>query len=58
MMTFFTIFLVLIGINAVMMIVSLKGVSKKAKKSTPKVSDVPSVIYSLDLLSSNYKKAV
>ncbi len=57
-MTFFTIFLVLIGINAVMMIVSLKSVSKKAKKSTPKVSDVPSVIYSLDLLTSSYKKAV
>jgi flagellar basal body-associated protein FliL len=58
MMTFFTIFLVLIGLNAVMMVVSLKSVSKKAKKSTPKVSDEPSVIYSLDLLTSNYKKAV
>lgn len=57
-MTFFTIFLVLIGLNAVMMVVSLKSVSKKAKKSTPKVSDEPSVIYSLDLLTSNYKKAV
>lgn len=59
MMTFFTIFLILIGINAVMMLVSMKSVNRKARKSIPKVSDVPSsVIYSIDLLTSNYKKAV
>ena len=57
-MTFLTIFFVLIGINAVMMFVSMKSVSKKAKKSKPEVSGAPSVIYSLDMLTSNYKKAV
>ncbi len=57
-MTFLTIFFVLIGINAVMMFVSMKSVGKKAKKSKPEVSGSRSVIYSLDMLTSSYKKAV
>lgn len=58
-MTFFTIFLVLIGINVAMMLVSMKSVSKKTTKTTAEISDLPtSAIYPLDLLTSSYKKAV
>ena len=59
MMTFLTIFLVLIGINLAMVVVSLLRVSQKSKSSSPKLSKEPtSVIYPLDLLTSSYKKAV
>jgi len=59
MMTFLTIFLVLIGINALMMLVSIKSISKKVKKPAQKMSGTPtSVIYPIDLLTSKYKKAV
>ncbi|MFS4467301.1 hypothetical protein [Maribacter sp. 2210JD10-5] len=59
MMTFFTIFLVLIGINVAMMLVSMKSIGKKTNKPAQNISDKPaSVIYPLDLATSNYKKAV
>ncbi|WP_339838229.1 hypothetical protein [uncultured Maribacter sp.] len=59
MMTFLTIFLVLIGINIAMVVVSLLSVSQKSKQSSQKLSNQPtSVIYPLDLLTSSYKKAV
>lgn len=59
MMTFLTIFLVLVGINIVMVVVSLLSVSQKSKTASPKLNDKPtSVIYPLDLLTSSYKKAV
>ncbi|MDO1513973.1 hypothetical protein Q2T41_15035 [Maribacter confluentis] len=59
MMTFLTIFLILIGINLAMVVVSLLSVSQKSKTSTKKLSNEPvSVIYPLDLLTTSYKKAV
>lgn len=59
MMTFLTIFLILIGINIAMVLLSLWSVSKKSKTSAQKLTDQPSsVIYPLDLLTSSYKKAV
>lgn len=59
MMTFLTIFLVLIGINIAMVVVSLLSVSQKSKQSSQNLSNQPtSVIYPLDLLTSSYKKAV
>ena len=59
MMTFFTIFLVLVGINIAMLVVSLLSVSQKSKQSSQKSSNQhTSVIYPLDLLTSSYKKAV
>ncbi len=58
-MTFLTIFLVLVGINIAMVAVSLFSVSQKSKTTSQKLSKQPtSVIYPLDLLTSNYKKAV
>ncbi|ASV29144.1 hypothetical protein CJ263_02280 [Maribacter cobaltidurans] len=59
MMTFFTILLVLIGLNIAMLIASLQNASKKSKKPTSISSeDNPSVIYPINLITSNYKKAV
>ncbi len=58
-MTFFTIFLILVGLNAIILLSSLQSINKKTKKPTPKFNDVPtSIIYPIDLLSTNYKKAV
>ena len=59
MMTFLTIFIVLVGINVAMVAVSLWSTSRKAKSSSQKQTAKPSsVIYPLDLLTSSYKKAV
>lgn len=58
-MTFFTIFLILVGLNAIILLSSLQSTNKKTKKPTPKFNDAPtSTIYPIDLLSTNYKKAV
>ena len=59
MTTFLTIFLVLVGINIALVVVSLLSVSQKPKKSSQKLSDQrPTAIYPLDLLTTSYKKAV
>ena len=59
MMTFFTILLVLIGLNVAMLIASLQNANKKLKKPTNISSeDNRSVIYPINLITSNYKKAV
>ncbi|WP_405410079.1 hypothetical protein [Maribacter sp. Asnod1-A12] len=59
MMTFLTIFLVLVGINIALVAVSLISVSQKAKTTAQKPTKQPtSVIYPLDLLTTSYKKAV
>jgi len=59
MMTFFSVFFILIGINAVMMIFSLNGVDVKSRKSDSEASTTSdSKIYPIDLISSKYKKAV
>ncbi|MEP2279575.1 hypothetical protein [Maribacter sp.] len=55
MMTFLTIFLVLVGINIALVVVSLISVSQKTKTSAKQPT---SVIYPLDLLTTSYKKAV
>ncbi len=59
MMTFFTILLVLIGVNAIMMVFSLNVFDRQAKKKSnhiPKQSVTK--IYPLDFVPSKYKKAV
>lgn len=59
MITFFTILFILIGLNAIMMIFSLKGTNHRTKKTTTTASTTSaSKIYPLDLVSSEYKKAV
>ena len=59
MMTFLTIFLVLVGINIALVAVSLISVSQKSKQSSQELSNQhTSVIFPLDLLTSSYKKAV
>ncbi|WP_047246050.1 hypothetical protein [Maribacter thermophilus] len=59
MMTFFTILLVLIGLNVAMVIASMKSVSKKMKKPTANIPEsTNTVIYPIDLITSSYKKAV
>lgn len=58
-MTFFTILLVLIGLNVAMVIASLQNASKKSKRPTKMISEEnQSVIYPINLITSNYKKAV
>lgn len=59
MMTFFTILFILIGINVMMMVFSFSGIEQKKKKPTNEVSDTTdSKIYPIDLISSEYKKAI
>ena len=59
MMTFLTIVLLLVCINAVMMLVSLYSVYKKANTTTKNIADATiSKIYPLDLVTSKYNKAV
>ncbi|MFH6602041.1 hypothetical protein ACEZ3G_01020 [Maribacter algicola] len=59
MMTFFSVFFILIGINAIMMFFSLTGIDQKTKKSDSTASKASeSQIYPMDLASSEYKKAV
>ena len=59
MMVFLTIFLILIGLNAVMLLASLPIWSKKATKQSPKVAKSSgSIIYPMNLLTSEFKKAV
>jgi len=59
MMTFLTIFLILIGLNAFMLLASLPIWSNKATKQSPKVAKTTaSVIYPINLLTSELKKAV
>ncbi len=59
MMTFLTIFLILIGLNAIMLLASLPILSNKAAKQSPKVAkSSSSVVYPINLLTSELKKAV
>jgi flagellar basal body-associated protein FliL len=58
MMTFLIIFLVLVGINLAMLFISLRSVGQNSKKSTKTTEQPISPIYPLDILTSNYKKAV
>lgn len=59
MTSFFTILFIILGVNAVLMIFSLSGTSQKTKKSsTSSSTSSPSKIYPIDLISSEYKKAV
>ena len=58
MTSFFTILFIIIGVNAAMMIFSLRSNKQKTKKSSTDSRAFTSKIYPLDLLSSKYKKAV
>lgn len=58
-MTFLTIFLVLIGINAVIMFFSLQKANNTTRKTPPTVSKLSdAIIYPIDLLTQEFKKAV
>lgn len=59
MMTFLTIFFVLIGINAVLLLFSLQKANNKTRNSSPSVSKLSNaVIYPIELLTQEFKKAV
>ncbi len=59
MMTFLTIFFVLIGINAVILFFSLQKANNKTRNSSPSVSKLSNaVIYPIELLTQEFKKAV
>lgn len=59
MTTFFIILFIVIGVNAAMMFFSLWNSNQKTKEnSTSKLGDSPSGVHSIDLASSDYKKAV
>ncbi|SHJ24572.1 hypothetical protein [Pseudozobellia thermophila] len=58
MMTFFTILLILIGANAVVMVLSLNGLSTEERKGNGNpVEQKSSNIYPLQDSSSKFKKA-
>lgn len=58
-MTFLTILISLIGANAIFMFFSLNGISKREQKTTQdRTSETTSKVYPIDLITSNYKKAV
>jgi hypothetical protein len=59
MMAFLTIFLILIGLNAFMLLASMPMWSKRATKKSPKVAkNSGSIVYPINLLNSELKKAV
>ena len=56
---FFIIIFILLGINAVMMLFSLSNIKKNAKKlSKNDTGSVASKIYSIDLITPKFKKAI
>ncbi len=59
MITFITLVLILVCINAVMILTSLYGANKTRSTSNTSMADSSiSKIYPLDLFSTDYKKAV
>jgi len=58
MVTFFSILLVLIGINALLFLVSFNSSPKKKEKPVKNISESTIVIFPLDLINSKYKKSV
>jgi hypothetical protein len=59
MVTFFVIFIVLIALNAALLItssISARSAATGAAKSTPAANEIK--IYPIDLLPSDYKKAI
>ncbi len=55
MLTFFTILFSILGLNIILMILSLRNSNKNPKK---KEGTTPSKVYPIDIISSKYKKAV
>ena len=58
MITFFTILFIIIGVNGVMLFISLNGTEQKRKSSAGNTETSASKIYPIDMISSKYKKAV
>lgn len=58
MITFFTILFVILGVNAIMLFMSLNGVGQKRKATEKGAETAASKIYPIDLIPSKYKKAV
>jgi len=58
MITFFTIFFIIVGINIAMMIFSLNTVGQNKRPSSDEAKSQTSEIFPIELLSSKYKKAV
>lgn len=58
MVTFFTIFIILIVVNAGLLIHSSMTALRKSRSNRPLSPSTEIKIYPLDLLSSDYKKAI
>ncbi|XHP74641.1 hypothetical protein KCTC52924_02403 [Arenibacter antarcticus] len=58
MVTFFSIFSVLVVINTLLFLVSFNHNSKKKEKSAKRISESTTVIFPLASIESKYKKAV
>ena len=59
MTTFFGILFIILGINAVLMFLSLGTTNQKAKKtSSNEISTSTTKIYPIDLITSKYKKVI
>lgn len=58
MILFFTLLFVIVGVNAVMLMIRFNGSGQKSTSSTGKSKISASEIYPLNTISSKYKKAV
>ena len=58
MVTFFSIFSILVCINALLFLISFNQTPKKKEKSAKSISKSTTIIFPLDLIDSKYKKAV
>ncbi|PCJ98429.1 MAG: hypothetical protein COA50_02695 [Flavobacteriaceae bacterium] len=59
MVTFFSLLLVLLGINAILLIFSVNRTNGKVRKTRSSISKTPiTQIYPINLAPTNYKKAI
>lgn len=59
MLTFFSILMVLVGLNAVLLLFSVNSNKKRSQKTSTPISDFnPTKIYPLNIIEAKYKKAV
>lgn len=59
MLTFFSILMVLVGLNAVLLLFSVNSNKKRSQKTSTTISDFnPTKIYPLNIIEAKYKKAV
>ncbi|SMC61483.1 hypothetical protein [Cellulophaga tyrosinoxydans] len=59
MLTFFSILLVLVGLNAALLLFSVNSNKKRTQKTNSNIADYsPTKIYPLNIIEAKYKKAV